>query len=155
MIDMSTYFRIKNDFVSLEKYSGSFKDIDYIEGAIVLSVNNVSILSLETWDYVDQMWGYVVNGLECIISGQNYFTYFPDQPIGLSFEILKNDMIKVGVDYKGGAYSVISKNEFVTSVCSKAREFFQKMLELVPVYKKSWINYLDKIKKIERNLGEQ
>ncbi len=151
MIEIKTLFRIKNDFVPIEEFSGSFNDIDYIEGAISLSINNVTILSLNTWDYVDQLWAYIINGLEDIILGKNYFTYLPDQPIGLSFEIVGNNMVKVSVDYKGCGTAVISKNIFISNMCKNGRIFFNKMLDIVPKYKDSWVKYLNKIEKIEKD----
>jgi hypothetical protein len=153
MIEISTYFRVSDNFIAMENYTGSFNDIDYIEGAIILSVNNVLVSSLETWDYVDQLWGYIINGLDEIASGQNFFTYFPDQPIGLAFEIVGKEMIKVSTDYDGGKTSVISKNIFISVLSTKGREFFKKMLVLVPSHKDTWIHYLEKIEKIESQVA--
>jgi len=82
MVEIDTYFRINNEFVLIEEFSNQFSDIDYIEGAIILKINSVTILSLETWDYIDQLWAYIINGLETIMLKENYFTYFPDQAIG-------------------------------------------------------------------------
>ena len=155
MIEIKTYFRVNNDFIPLEKYFGSFNDIDYIEGAIILSINSILILSLETWDYVDQMWGYLINGLEGIMSGQDYFTYFPDQPIGLSFKLVGDSMVKVRIDYEGGKTSVIPKNAFVSALCADGYEFFQKMIELVPAHKGTWLNYLDKIEVIKKQTANK
>ena len=152
MVEIDTYFRINNEFVLIEEFSNQFSDIDYIEGAIILKINSVTILSLETWDYIDQLWAYIINGLETIMLKENYFTYFPDQAIGFSLETKGKDLVKVSIDYDNGRSAVISKNDFILCICEEGRKFFNKMLNLVPSYKSSWVEYIDKINKIEKQL---
>ncbi|GBC59857.1 hypothetical protein DENIS_0798 [Desulfonema ishimotonii] len=149
MIKIETYFFINNEFIPMNRFKGQFDDIDYIEGAIELTINNKKIISLKSWDYVDQLWAYFINGIEEIQNMRNFFTYFPDQPVVLSFTLEDNDFVKIGTDYDGEIYLSVPKKEFISTVCSEAEHFFKHMSNIVPQHKNFWNEYLGKIKKIK------
>ena len=61
---------------------------EYIEGAIILEVEGVEVLSLELWDDMDWLWPFVVQALDdCRRLGEGERD-FPDQPLLFRAEAL-------------------------------------------------------------------
>ena len=83
MISVKTYLKINNEFIEFHEYNGGLSNINYIEGALELSINGVVLIDKTMWDYIDQLWAYIVNGVENILNDEPFETYFPDQPIKL------------------------------------------------------------------------
>lgn len=84
-ISLKTYIKNNNEFVEFSHYTEAFKDSFYIEGAIELTINGVVIFDKEMWDYIDQLWSYIADGIICIQDNQPFETYFPGQPIKVSY----------------------------------------------------------------------
>jgi hypothetical protein len=85
---IETYFRIDSDFVPMTQFTGELPDNNYIEGAIVWRVGGRDIFKLQHWDLIDQLWVYIVDGLNRLEKGEDYDVFFPDQPLRLRFEIV-------------------------------------------------------------------
>jgi hypothetical protein len=52
--------------VYIEDFMGPIPDLDYIEGAIELSVYGVVIIDRSMWDYVDQLWSYIAESISVL-----------------------------------------------------------------------------------------
>jgi len=87
-VECRSYLLIDNEFVPIETVKSRPHDIQYIEGAIELSVNGVRMIDRSVCDLVDQLWAYIVNGLDNLSQGRAHHCHFPDQPLQLSFELL-------------------------------------------------------------------
>src|SRR5688500_17838192 len=64
MVAIKSLLKVADDLVPVEEFVGPIVDQNYIEGGIELSVENVRMLAREQVDYVDQLWAYLVEGLE-------------------------------------------------------------------------------------------
>jgi hypothetical protein len=91
MIEINSYIgsiniKMGRKFTLIHDYNEKIKDHRHIDGAIELIVDDLVLISQDQWDLVDQLWIYIINGIECILNKQDYTTHFPDSPIELSFK---------------------------------------------------------------------
>ena len=91
MIEVKSYIGSINiqsgkNFILVNDYNGTIKDPRHIDGAIELTVNGKSLIDQERWDLIDQLWIYIINGIESAIAGREYIAFFPDSPVKLSFK---------------------------------------------------------------------
>ncbi|MBF0297408.1 MAG: hypothetical protein HQK51_01735 [Oligoflexia bacterium] len=80
MIFIKSYLKIENNFTEIDSYNGKLSDDFYIEGALVIKINEVPIITTENWDLIDQLWSYLVDGLKSVSVNNSFQSYFPDQP---------------------------------------------------------------------------
>jgi len=85
MISVSTFLKENNSFVPIESDHLCIQDDDYIEGALVLCVDGEELIGLDCYDYIDELLSYIITGIDDLLDGKEFFTYFPDQPLGLKF----------------------------------------------------------------------
>ncbi|MCA8272687.1 hypothetical protein LGN17_09190 [Burkholderia sp. AU30280] len=147
MITAQTYIKLKKGFVDFHGFIGEINDSDYIEGAIELCVNGVVIIDKTMWDCVDQLWAYLAEGVVCIAKGDGFKTYFPDQPIEISFGIQGGKVI-VAVTVYETVKVVVDRSEFVSEMKRLAVEFFEGMKGKGERYKDSSDFYLNKLNSI-------
>lgn len=134
MIRVESYLLVDKQFIPVESFTGRVPDPHYIEGAIQLEINGVMVLTLELYDYVDQLWSYVANGLIKLTTQQSWKTYFPDQPIELSFRTdeRRQRVTVEATPSKGRVTASASYDEFMTVMSEAGQQFFRRMIELVP-----------------------
>jgi hypothetical protein len=108
-------------------------DPHYIDGAILLKIGNDELLGLEEFDLVDQLWIYIMNHLPKFVETGRLETYFPDQPILLSFSADPN-RTQIELTVKSIKTKIVAVNyeAFLQALLSEADPFFRKMLLLNP-----------------------
>ncbi|MFR0353224.1 hypothetical protein [Streptomyces sediminimaris] len=133
MVEIETFLKVAaGGFVQVESCRTPPPDLDYIEGAIRLSVDGMVIIGTEEWDYVDQIWCYIAEMVTKMQSSGYAETYFPDQPIKLSFRATGSRVLvtaKIGEEIKTGNASSV---DFLRAVKSAGMIFFRRMSELAP-----------------------
>ncbi|MFF4017319.1 hypothetical protein [Streptomyces sp. NPDC001843] len=133
MVEIETFLRgADGGFVRVESCRTPPPDLDYIEGAIRLSVDGLEIIGTEEWDYIDQLWCYIAEMVAKMQSSGYAETYFPDQPIKLSFRATGSRVLvaaKIGEEIKTGNASAV---DLVEAVKTAGMIFFRKMSELAP-----------------------
>lgn len=139
MINISTYLKIKNNFINIEDFYGKIDDEFYIDGSIELSIDNVELIDKSMWDYIDQLWCYLIDGLNSLSKNESFKTNFPDQPIEVKFEIIKNNALITVGDKK----IFVDRNFFITSMAAHAKKFLSKLITLDGVNSDPYIPYLD------------
>ena len=122
------------EFVSIHDYSGPIDDPAYIEGAIFCVIDGQVVFSYEEYDYIDQLWSYIVMGLLEALSGKKYDGCFPDQPVRLLF-YLEGENLIVGVRRRRFAFSA---KKAVHLLASEAKRVFLDLIRLVPEEKRHW-----------------
>ncbi|MGW9434288.1 hypothetical protein ACWHA1_41060 [Streptomyces decoyicus] len=133
MVEIETFLRgADGGFVQVESCHTSPPDLDYIEGAIRLSVDGLEIIGTEEWDYVDQLWCYIAEMVTKMQSSGYAETYFPDQSIKLSFRAIGSRAlvaVKIGEEKRAAN---VSSADFLEAVRAAGMTFFRKMSELAP-----------------------
>lgn len=132
MFEVKSYLKQKNSFIPISEFNGEISAPDYIEGAIEISSYGKKILTLENWDYVDQLWAYFVDGLLEVSKGTEFKTFLPDQPTRVCLKPdsnLRRVLITVGKN-SNNSISVEYK-EFMNVMIKEAKSFFEQMNRLL------------------------
>lgn len=131
MITIRTFLRSKGGaFKQVEACEALPGDPDYIEGAVELSIDGVEILGRSEWDYVDQLWAYIANMIHALRAQDEASTYFPDQPILLTFERKGNKILVSSKSGKITRRASADESELFAAIGTAGREFFEKMSDL-------------------------
>lgn len=147
MITAKTYIKIKKKFVEFHDFNGKVQDPDYIEGAIELAVNGFTIIDRSMWDYVDQLWAYLTEGVVCVARGEDFKTFFPDQPIEMSFATQGDDVI-MAVTVHETVRVVIDRSEFISEMKNFAIDFFEDLKNKGEKFHANSNFYLNKLRSI-------
>jgi len=149
MIEIRTFLKQGENFVSPDEFNGPFPDEDYIEGAIELSINHRPLLTRAQWDYVDQLWAYLVSGLTHLQAGKPFKTYFPDQPMEVVLTPdTRNARVTIQVTSDGTVEASTPLAAFIADMAKAARSFFERMRVLLP--KESYEQSLNEIGQLEQ-----
>ncbi|HIH2744423.1 hypothetical protein L3V59_25715 [Burkholderia aenigmatica] len=147
MIVAKTYLKIKEGFVDFCDFNGGIPDPEYVEGAVELSINGVEILTKAMWDCVDQLWAYLAEGVICVARGDDFKTYFPDQPIEISFSVRSGKVI-IAVIVHETVKVVVDQSEFVSGMKRLAVEFFEGLRSRGGAFEGSSNFYLSRLDSI-------
>jgi len=135
---IDTYLQINGGFVRVEEVFVALPDARYIVGAIACCINGTEILKLKHYDLIDQLWAYITAGLSSLQKQRNYDTFFPDQPLRLSFEILTPKITKVTV---GDESSEVDSVSLRSTLSRGGKAFFTEMRRLYPEASSTWDRY--------------
>lgn len=152
MIKVQNFILIGDELLPFDSFEGPVPDPLYIEGAIHLEINGTVIMSLESWDLVDQLWAYIAQGLEALTTEMSWNTTFPDQPTELTFKTdarRQHVYVEVFLPKRQFAYidpsgrrhdpeptrrinASAEYSEFMQAMCEAGQQFFRRMIGLVP-----------------------
>ena len=112
---------------------GADQNPQYLEGALELTVNGVPLLTSAMWDYIDELWAYIINALEGLTSKEKAHTYFPDQAIKLELKRLRAGMMKISVSSASGKLNNSTKtqeSQLLRKLLHGSEKFFLEVHEL-------------------------
>ena len=146
MIDVKTYLKVGDEFLMPSQFYQEVDDPDYIEGAIELIVDGEKILNLSMWDYVDQLWAYLIDGLINLNDGKSFSTFFPDQPIEVKFTPQGKEFFLFELLADDHKRKLINTKEFFNTLIPEAENFFQFLARKLDIQKAN----SEELQKIER-----
>ena len=155
MFKVKFFFKKNNVFIPASEFNEVISDPEYVEGAIEISQWNKKILTTENWDYVDQLWCYLIEGIEKVSKGMEFDTYLPDQPILIAFKpslVSKKVLITVRKDSE--KFITVEYDEFLNVMVEEAKNFFWHMKRLLPNYQNTYVQAEEDLKVIEKNLNK-
>ncbi|MGG1650007.1 hypothetical protein [Paenibacillus sp. NRS-1780] len=120
-------------------------DFDYLNGAITLTYCEQTLLDVTLWDLVDQLWAYILNVVESLLTTGEGETYFPDQPVKLHLKSISVDLVLYEIEANEHIKVALPKNEFIQTILEGADDFFKNMEECF----KGKCSYQYEIEKIE------
>jgi hypothetical protein len=154
VVRVDSYLKQGNQFIPVSKYEGPAQDPQYIEGAIELTINGKMLLGLDLWDYVDQLWAYLIDGLLQLVQDTPFSTYLPDQPVQICFSLPQKTLVEVQVKYEAiERKETTQRRGFVIAMATAAETFFTKMLQYVPQNQAVYIDLLRKTKLALSSIG--
>ncbi len=140
------FININNAALVKEIISGI--DPDYIDGYIYLKYKDWILLDVIEWDSVDVLWAYILNLIEGVLTYKYAETYFPDQPLLMSFTDQKDH---IAFELYGGKKKwILPKKQFFDELLDAAETFFKQMKVYFP--QNDYDVELDQIKKLIRKL---
>ncbi|UVM67992.1 hypothetical protein LOY34_05510 [Pseudomonas sp. B21-009] len=99
------------------------------------------------FDYVDDLWSYLSEGLLKVSEGQSFSCFFPDQPIEVKLTHA-NGRLQVSVNCHREVSVAADKDEFVRVMSEQARKFFIHLQNIQPGAQRTCsyaLGHLDKI----------
>lgn len=151
MIEVVSYLRDSaGHFSQVEAVANRPNDPRHIEGAIALTINSVEILDTSVWDYVDQLWAYISDMIIALRERGEAITYFPDQPIRLSFRKHGLDQVLVTLELDASTRRVasINESELISALRACGLAFFRTMSELVPQNRAGYEPSVDRLNQV-------
>lgn len=137
MVIVKSFLKAGDDLVPVEEFTGSIADEDYIEGAIELSVDNKPILTRAMVDYVDQLWAYLTTGLDEVMAGREFSTYYPDMPLQVVLQPQGN-RVKIMTRSRSGKYdadALAALGDLVRALTSEGKLFFESLRTFAPSHR--------------------
>ncbi|MBP2337370.1 hypothetical protein JOF41_003548 [Saccharothrix coeruleofusca] len=133
MIEIETYLRDSGGkFVQVDSCVTRPIDADYVEGAARIVIHGVEIIGIGEWDYVDQLWAYMASMVPQLSTAGCTSTYFPDQPIELSFRRQGSQVLVSAKSDASVKKASVSASDFVAALREAGVVFFEKMSKLLP-----------------------
>jgi len=130
-MEIVTYMKFDHEFVAVGDLDRKIKGF-YVPGAIHMESGKHVLLSVTEWDYIDQLWVYLITGLGELLRSGRFETGFPDQPIFINFAD-QTDWIVVRVSAEGN---------FPTREAKIARQiFFTKMISAAVIFLSQFSKY--------------
>lgn len=127
-------------------------DLNYLEGAIYLKYQDKTILDFKLWDYVDQLWAYVINLVEEFILNGNSQTLFPDQPTKIKFENISDEYMTMIVENDRIHIWNLPKKEFLNTLLNESELFFTNITESLNVPESHYTFELSKIEELKEKI---
>lgn len=144
-IEIRTFFKINDAFVPIETFTEELPDTDYVDGAISCTIDGKQLFTLREWDLVDQLWCYIIEGLENAVVRGSWEACFPDQPLKLRFESTSGSRMSISV----GDKIITGDLQLIAQAMGKAAiEFFEKMRALNPAHNEAWDQYSAKASRL-------
>lgn len=147
---ISTFYRTKvGDLAPLHK-GVRFRDPDYMEGSIELTINNKIIVPRDYWDYIDQLWCYIANAALLMKGGEREVQIsYPDQPVYLNFIRQADPFILIKWTAMNEVrQSSVKYEDFMTEVSSAGVIFFEEMMSANSAKRASYQYELQRLKSI-------
>lgn len=148
-IIIETYVKAGERFSDFFEYQGGFNGQASIEGALVLTIDGTPLIGKSMFDYVDDLWSYLSEGLLHISEGKSFRCYFPDQPIEVNLTP-SNGRLQVSVTCHSEVSVAVDKDEFVRVMSEHARKFFTRLQAIEPGAKGNCDYVLGNLNKIRR-----
>lgn len=124
MMKVDSFIKYDDDFINVNEFNEEIRDSDYIEGGMILTINYVEIINLTMWDYIDQLWIYILNGLIELKSESDVVFYFPDQPIKITMNNIKGRVL-----FKVGDVGVMAeKMDFMMFMAAECMDFLKNLM---------------------------
>lgn len=145
MIEIQSLLKVGDDLVPVEQFAGPVIDEDYIEGAIELSVDNRPMLTREQVDYPDQLWAYLIKGLELIMEGREFSTYYPDMPVKIVLRP-QGECVTISVDTRTKVAQIsVRIDELCRAMASAGRTFFEQLRAFAPGNRSMYDGYIARL----------
>jgi hypothetical protein len=139
-------------FTLVQDYTESVKDPRHIDGAIELTVNSIPLIVKEQWDLIDQLWIYIVNGMESVVNGESYTSSFPDSPTKLSLKLIKTaNLIEMTVGDKTITHNLQELGNALLDGAANCLEELGRIMKKSDSYQEE----LQKINQVKTKLAEE
>lgn len=128
------------------------EDFDYLEGAIIISIDGATIMDFSYWDLVDQLWTYLIDSFDSLLMGEKQIEfYFPDQPISVKIENISQALLSLTIEEK--KYHV-NRKEFFKEMLKNAEIFFEILSKCgytsLEEHSKRYLKKIEKMKEYEK-----
>jgi len=135
------------------KQLASKLDLNYLGGAIYLKYEDEVILDFKLWDYVDQLWAYIINSVEDFMLNNTSETLFPDQPAKIKFKKISDEYMIMVLETNTRSTWTLPKQEFLTILLNESELFFKDITESLYLGEDYYSFELNKIQELKEKVG--
>lgn len=135
MIEIRSYLGTPDSrFTPVEDATAPPADLEYIAGAIELTIDGKVILDRQLWDSVNFLWAAIADLMESFSQHGQSATYFPDQPILLSLRRVRQDDVIISVEATNieRRAAMASIRDLFEGLPTHGELFFEELFRLVP-----------------------
>jgi hypothetical protein len=133
MLTINSYLRTTDgSFRRVAECTDPPADVDYVEGAVEITVDGVEIIGCREWDYVNQLRSYLSVAAEELGATGAAHTYFPDQPIKLELQRQGNRVLISSTVGDQVRRASVERTEFAAVLKATGLRFFDEITSLVP-----------------------
>lgn len=104
-------------------------DLNYLGGAIYLKYGDEVILDFKLWDYIDQLWAYILNLVEEVLLTGSSETLFPDQPVKIKFKKISDEYMIMVLETNTRYTWTLPSKEFLITLLNESEIFFKSITE--------------------------
>ncbi len=145
MIVFHSFLQEGKELVPIERATKPPPDDFYIEGVVEMLVDGRPILRRDSVDLVDQLWAYLVRGLEQLERGEDFSTSYPDMWLQVRMQ-RQATRVLITVDNPGEpATAVVELAELRRAMVPAAEAFFQRLAQLSPASQASCQRHLTRL----------
>lgn len=128
-------------------------DLNYLVGAIYLKYGNKVILDFKLWDYVDQLWAYILNLIEEFVLKGSAETLFPDQPVKIKFKKISDEYMIMVLETNTHYTWTLPSQEFLTTLLNESEIFFKSITESLNLTEGQYSSEINKIEKLKEKIN--
>ena len=133
---------------------GIADDLDYIKGSIYLKYGDKIVLDFKLLDYIDQLWAYILNMLEELMSSGCAEMLFPDQPVKIKLKNISKENIVMILEENTCSSWTLPKNEFISTLLNAGEAFFKDITKNLNLDEKYYESELNQIQELKLELGK-
>lgn len=128
-------------------------DLNYLEGAIYLKYGDEVILDFKLWDYVDQLWAYMLNLIEEFSLNGSSEILFPDQPAKIKFKKISDDYMIMDLETNTCYTWTLPSKEFLITLLNESEVFFNSITENLGLTDKQYGFEISKTQKLKEQIN--
>ncbi|WP_205877916.1 hypothetical protein [Mycobacterium camsae] len=123
-----------------------FDENPHIDGALELQIDNIAVLDRSMWDHIDQLWAYLVYMISDLKKVGKAHTYYPDQPLKLTFEAIGEGLVRVAsYPSDGPRLAVVKQVELIRCLKASGIKFFATMIRINPKDKDMYYQLIEQL----------
>lgn len=128
MIEVESLLRLGDVLVPIGEVRRYEGHLNYIEGVLLIRVDGVDLIDRRQWDYIDQLWSYLLEGFRVVTEERSIFRCkFPDEPVPVTMQFLKPNRILLRI---GERSAVAQLTEFGEAFIAAAEHFCSELARL-------------------------
>ena len=127
-------------------------DLNYLGGAIYLKYGDEVILDFKLWDYVDQLWAYILNLVEDYVLSGSSETLFPDQPAKIKIKKISDEYMIMVLETNTRYTWTLPSKEFLITLLNESEMFFKSITESLRLTEEQYGFEIDKIQGLKETI---
>ena len=128
-------------------------DLDYLAGVIYLKYGDEVILDFKLWDYVDQLWAYILSLVEEFESNGDSETLFPDQPTKIKFKKISDEYMIMVLETNTRYTWTLPSKEFLNTLLNESEMFFKNITESLSLTEGQYGFEMSKIQELKKKIN--
>ena len=128
-------------------------DLTYLAGAIYLKYGDEVMLDFKLWDYVDQLWAYILNLIEEFVLNGSSKILFPDQPAKIKIKKISDEYMIMVLETNTRHTWTLPSKEFVITLLNESQFFFKSITESLRLTEDQYSFEISKTQELKQKIN--